>query len=92
MTTTLAFLYGMTTMGFVIAALFFLRFWRRTRDPLFVTFAAAFLLLALNQFLVAFSPFPSESQSLLYLLRITAFALLIVAIIWKNIAKSSGSG
>ncbi len=39
-------LYGMITMGFLIAALFFVRFWRRTADPLFATFALAFVLLA----------------------------------------------
>jgi hypothetical protein len=82
----LSLLNGMITMGFVVAAMLFLRFWRRTHDPLFATFAAAFLLLALNQFLIGLSPVPSEDRSLLYLPRLAAFALIIVAIIWKNIA------
>ena len=82
----LAFLNGMTTMGFVIAAIFFIRFWRRTRDPLFATFACAFFLLALNQLLIGISFVPDEHASLLYLLRLAAFALIIVAIAWKNIA------
>ena len=82
----LAMISGMTTMGFVISAMFFLRFWRRTRDPLFATFACAFLLLALNQVLTGVADVPSENRSLLYLPRLAAFALLIVAIIWKNVA------
>jgi hypothetical protein len=84
-------LIGMSTMGFVIAALFFLRFWRRTRDALFATFAAAFLLLALNQFLLGLPLVSGEDQSLLYLLRVAAFALLIVAIVLKNLGKNSSN-
>jgi hypothetical protein len=87
----LGFLHGMTTMGFVIAVIFFMRFWRRTRDPLFLTFAGAFLLLALNQILIGISVVPREDQSLLYLLRLAAFALLIVAIVWKNVAKGTSN-
>ncbi len=81
-----ALLNGMTTMGFLIAALFFLRFWRRTDDLLFATFSVAFLLLALNQVLIGLSVMPREDESLLYLPRRAAFALLIVAIVWKNLA------
>jgi hypothetical protein len=87
----LAVLNGMVTMGFLIAALFFLRFWRRTHDGLFVIFAIAFGLLALNQILIGLSVVPREDQGLLYLLRLAAFALLIVAIVRKNFAGKSGS-
>jgi hypothetical protein len=78
---------GMSGMGFLIAAVFFLRFWRRTGDRLFVTFAAAFVLLALNQILLGLPIIAREDQSLLYLPRVAAFALLIVAIVLKNVAK-----
>ena len=43
------FLSGAVTIGYVLAALFFVRFWRRTADRLFLAFAIAFGLLALNQ-------------------------------------------
>ena len=79
---------GMCTMGFILAGMFFLRFWRRTRDALFATFAAAFFLLALNQFLIGMPTLSREDQSLLYLPRLIAFALLIVAIVVKNTARS----
>lgn len=36
------FLYGMNCMGFLIAGLFFLRFWQKTAEPLFAAFGAAF--------------------------------------------------
>jgi hypothetical protein len=80
---------GMCGMGFLIAAVFFLRFWRRTGDRLFATFAAAFLLLALNQILLGLPMIEGEDQSLLYLPRVIAFALLIAAIVLKNVGKPS---
>ena len=78
------FVSGIITAGFLIIALFFLRFWVRTRDPLFVAFAAAYFLLALNQALLVLSDIPREEQSWLYLLRLAAFALIILAIVNKN--------
>lgn len=80
----LALLNGMVTMGFLVAALLFLRFWRKTSDPLFATFALAFVLLACNQFLIGISLLPNEHLSLVYVLRLSAFALIIVAIVRKN--------
>jgi hypothetical protein len=83
-----AIIYGMTTMGFLIAALFFTRFWRKTSDGLFAIFAVAFVLLALNQALIGLLAATREDQSLLYLPRLAAFALLIVAIVWKNAKRT----
>lgn len=79
-----AFVSGLITMGFVVAGLFFLRFWRRTKDWLFVAFAAAFWLLALNQTLLVLSQARIEERSWLYLLRLLAFATIIAAIWFKN--------
>lgn len=84
-------IYGMTTMGFLIAALFFTRFWRKTGDGLFAMFAVAFVLLALNQALIGLLAATREDQSLLYLPRLAAFALLITAIVWKNARRSDVS-
>ncbi|MBS0503757.1 MAG: hypothetical protein JSS55_08135 [Proteobacteria bacterium] len=78
------FFSGAITFGFLVAGLFFLRFWRKTRDGLFLAFAAAFVLLGINQALLVFSGIPVEERSPLYLLRLTAFLLIIVAIIRKN--------
>lgn len=78
------FLSGAIVMGFVIAGLFFLRFWKRTHEGLFLAFALAFWLLGLTQALLAFTDIPVEERSWLYLLRLSAF-LLILASIWiKN--------
>jgi len=84
-----SFLSGMVTAGFLAAGLFFARFWARSREFLFLAFAAAFWLLALNQALVALVPEPEERQSWFYLLRVAAFLLIAIAIIRKNAAGGS---
>lgn len=79
-----AFLSGAVTFGFLLAALYFLRFWRRTSDFLFAAFAGAFALLGLNQALLALSNIAAEERSWVYVLRIAAFVLIIAAIAMKN--------
>lgn len=78
------FLSGAIVMGFIAAGLFFLRFWKRTRESLFVAFALAFWLLALTQALLAFTDIPVEERSWLYLLRLSAFLLILASIWFKN--------
>jgi hypothetical protein len=79
-----AFVSGLITMGFFVSGLFFIRFWIRTRDLLFAAFAAAFWLLATNQALLALSDLPVEERSWMYLLRLAAFIIIILAIALKN--------
>jgi hypothetical protein len=86
-----SFLSGTITMGLVIAALFFFRFWKRTHDGLFAIFGFAFVLLAFNQALIGLSDITGEERSLLYLPRLAAFALLIAAIVSKNIGGAGKS-
>ena len=79
-----AFVSGLITMGFFVSGLFFIRFWARTRDLLFAAFAAAFWLLAANRALLALSNLPVEEKSWMYLLRLAAFVIIILAIALKN--------
>lgn len=83
------FLGGAVAMGFAIAALFFLKFWRRTREALFLAFAGSFLLLAVTQALLTLSGIPVEERSWLYLLRLGAFLLILGAMWWQNRRGSS---
>ncbi|WP_165357223.1 DUF5985 family protein [Sphingosinicella sp. CPCC 101087] len=78
------FLSGAITMGFIVSGLFFLRFWKRTHEGLFVAFALAFWLLGLTQCLLTFTDIPVEERSWLYLLRLAAFLLILVSIWRKN--------
>jgi hypothetical protein len=80
----LDFLSGAVTMGFAFAALFFLRFWRDTRDGLFLSFAIAFLLMGVGQALLALGGIPVEERSWVYLIRLAAFVLILVAVVRKN--------
>ena len=81
------FLSGAVALGYVIAATFFLRFWRKTADRLFLAFAVAFVLLALNQALAAWIGAADERVAYTYLLRILGFVLILVAIVDKNVAR-----
>lgn len=83
------FLSGMITAGFLVAALFFLRFWRRTGDWLFAIFGVSFVLFAANHMAILIANVPREEQSLFYLLRLAGFVLIIVAIIVKNFPRAS---
>ncbi len=78
---------GAIIMGYGVAALFFLKFWRRTRDGLFLAFAAAFLLLAATPLMTISLAIPREEQSPFYLLRALAFMIIIIAIIAKSRRK-----
>ena len=79
------FIAGAITMGHAIAGLFFLRFWVRARDKLFLSFAVAFWLMALNQALLVLSTDPREEHVWIYLIRLAAFIMIIFAILRKNI-------
>lgn len=83
------FLSGAVTLGYLVAAGFFLRFWRRTADRFFLAFGAAFVLFALNQFLAAALAVVSEPASLIYALRVLGFILIIGAIVDKNVKTPS---
>jgi hypothetical protein len=84
------FLFGMITAGYLIAGLFFAKFWARSRDHLFAAFAAAFWLLAVSQGLLGVSELAREERGWIFLLRLAAFTLLAVGIVYKNAAQRSG--
>ena len=77
------FLLGMAVAAAAVVGLFFLRFWRKTRDRLFVIFAIAFWLMGLNWLLLAVIG-RDENFTYLYAIRLTAFCLILLAILDKN--------
>lgn len=81
----LSYMAGAVTLGFIVASAFFLRFWRKTGDRLFLAFAAAFALLSANQILAAFLGAGNELTPFTYVLRVLGFVLILAAIIDKNI-------
>jgi hypothetical protein len=73
---------GAIAAGYAVAGLFFLRFWRDTRDRLFALFAVAFLVLAVNRAAGALLPAPHRDP--VYWVRFAAFVLFLAAIVDKN--------
>jgi hypothetical protein len=82
------FIDGAIMMGFCVAGLCFLKFWRRSRDRFFLWFSLAFWIMAVNRlFLMILSPdrrVPSEDHAILYVVRLVAFSILLLAIVEKN--------
>ena len=78
------FLLGIIVTASLTAAGFFWRFWRQTRDSLFLAFAAAFLIEGINRMAFLWIEKPNEGSPAIYLVRLVAFLLIVAAIIRKN--------
>lgn len=72
---------GAVFFGYLVIALFFVRFWRQTRLRLFGCFAVAFLILALERALMITRVVEPIQQPLIYSTRLVAF-LVIAWAIW----------
>ncbi len=71
-------------MGFLVSALFFIRFWKTTRDRLFLFFSMAFGLLLAERVVRATLDLRSEWIPAVYMFRLIAFGLILFAIFNKN--------
>lgn len=77
-------LSGVLFAEYAVIALFFLRFWTSARDRLFLMFSIAFTILAFQRLAIALTHELFEQQAALYLLRLAAFIVIIIAIVDKN--------
>lgn len=77
-------LWGALAMSGWVAGLFFLKFWRVTRDRLFFFFFLAFSMLALNWLGLALVPSVAETRHQVFILRLLAFVIIIVGVVDKN--------
>jgi uncharacterized membrane protein HdeD (DUF308 family) len=80
-------LLGAIGMASLVAGLFFLRFWKDTRDRFFLFFSISFFVEGLNRFALAMTTDPNEGRPFFYFVRFLSFLLIIVAIADKNMAK-----
>ena len=85
MDAVVAFLNGGVATSYLVASVFFLRFWRKTRDRLFLSFSAAFVLLATNLLIVVTLGVEDERTGYSYILRVLGFLLILWAILRKNV-------
>lgn len=81
------FMSGAIAMAYLVIGLFFLRFWRQTRDRLFAIFAIALWVLALNRATVAVVQIQSEDSVVFYVVRLVAYSLIVIGILDKNRPK-----
>lgn len=83
------FLLGVIAVTSLLAALYFLRFWRDSRDTLFLWFAAAFFIEGVNRTARIFFANPSEGSPWVFIVRAFAFLLIIAGIVSKNLRSSA---
>jgi hypothetical protein len=84
MTTYTAAMLGALIAMSVLAAVFFLRYWRTSRDRLFLWFAGAFAAFGLSWGLLAYDTGASEHSSYIYAIRMLGFLQILAAILLKN--------
>jgi hypothetical protein len=82
--TIVLFLYGTVAMGCAVVAIFFARFWRRSRDRLFLWFSLAFSVLAASYTLLGTIAVATEWRVWVFVVRLVAFCLIAYGIIEKN--------
>lgn len=82
------FMNGITVALCAVAGLIFLKFWFGARDRLFLMFAVAFWILAIDRTALTILPYfiarTTERDTVIYLVRLLAFIVLLIAIIDKN--------
>jgi uncharacterized membrane protein HdeD (DUF308 family) len=81
-------LLGAIAVATLVAALFFLRFWRDTRDRFFLFLAVSFFVEGLNRIALGLSTDPNEGRPVFYFVRFLSFVLILIAIVNKNLSKS----
>jgi uncharacterized membrane protein HdeD (DUF308 family) len=82
-------LLGGIAMASLIAGLFFLRFWKDTKDRFFLFFSISFFVEGLNRFALAMSNNPNEGRPFFYFIRFLSFLLILIAIVDKNVTKNA---
>lgn len=89
------FLAGISMATFAASGLFFVKLWRAAQDRFFAFFAIACALLSVERVIALFvqgvldsttAP-PPESTSWIYLIRLLAFSMIVIAIVSKNMHR-----
>ena len=80
---------GAIAMATLTIGLFFLRFWKKTRDRFFLFFAVAFGLEGFNRILLGLNYNSNENDPIYYIVRLLSFILILIAIVDKNRSNKS---
>ena len=84
-----SFLLGVIATASLTAGVFFLKFWSKTRDSLFLAFGLAFVIEGLNRCAVLMLAKPNEGSPYIYGVRLLAFLIILTAILHKNYGKAA---
>jgi len=88
MTPIVPFLLGVLAVMSIIAGVFFLRFWKDTKDTFFLAFAVSFIVEGLNRISLLAVPKPNEGAPWTYIVRLCSVLLILGAILRKNYGKN----
>jgi uncharacterized membrane protein HdeD (DUF308 family) len=83
-----AFMLGIIATSSLTAGVFFLKFWRKTRDSLFLAFGLAFVIEGLNRCAFLTLAKPNEGNPYIYTVRLLSFLLILGAILYKNYGRT----
>ena len=78
------FLIGVIVTASLTASLYFLKFWKQTRDTLFLGFSAAFAIEGVNRIAFLLVDHPNEGNPAIYTVRLFSYLLILAAIVNKN--------
>jgi len=81
------FLTGVIFSLYMVATVFFVKFWTRTGDRLFLAFAVAFVMEGFNRLQFLSVNHPEDGSPGIYIVRILAFSLIAAAVIAKNLQQ-----
>jgi hypothetical protein len=81
---------GAVALSCFIASLFFLRFWKTTRDRFFLFFSLAFFIEGIGRVLLGVLNYSGEEEPFFYLIRLFSFLMILYAIIDKNRIRRIG--
>jgi len=81
------FLLGIVTASYLLAGLFFLRFWWSTRDFLFLAFAVFFGIQGGSSAFIVSLSHPNEGSLWIGLVRLLSILAVLGAILRKNVEK-----
>jgi len=81
------FLLGFIAACSLVAGLFFLRFYRSTRDPLFLAFLIFFVVQGCTNAAVLELSQPNIGTPMIFLVRLLSVLVVLAAILWKNVAR-----
>ena len=82
---------GAISMAYLVAFLFFLRFWKTTGDMFFLFFAISFFMEGVNRAIAGYTGAMFENTPVIYIIRLISYLLIIIAFVTKNLpSRKSG--